>query len=62
MNLLSNSIKFTDHGEIETSIEANDYNPQTKEIKISFSVRDTGIGIYSSQSGFRIYWVNDMHF
>lgn len=48
MNLLSNSIKFTDHGEIETSIEANDYNPQTKEIKISFSVRDTGIGISQS--------------
>jgi len=48
MNLLSNSIKFTDRGEIEISIKANEHNPQTREVMISFSVRDTGIGISKS--------------
>jgi len=37
-NLLSNAVKFTDEGEIEISIAAS-------QEKISFVVRDTGIGI-----------------
>jgi len=38
LNLLSNGIKFTDHGEIEINVFKSENN-------ICFSVRDTGIGI-----------------
>jgi signal transduction histidine kinase/response regulator RpfG family c-di-GMP phosphodiesterase len=44
VNLLSNAVKFTEKGEIELKIEvANRLSPD--ETEITFSVRDTGIGI-----------------
>lgn len=42
-NLLSNAIKFTDSGHV--CLEADIYDEDDKNIEISFSVIDTGIGI-----------------
>jgi PAS domain S-box-containing protein len=42
-NLVDNAVKFTDHGEVELKV---DYQAKSnKKGKISFVVRDTGIGI-----------------
>lgn len=42
LNLISNALKFTEHGEISVHIRNSDYdNPD----KLQISVRDTGIGI-----------------
>lgn len=43
INLLSNSSKFTDKGEIELRVEA--IHTQENQTSIRFSVRDTGVGI-----------------
>ncbi|MCW3108380.1 MAG: response regulator [Segetibacter sp.] len=43
VNLVNNSIKFTDSGEIKISVTA--VNIEDDSINISFSVKDTGIGI-----------------
>jgi PAS domain S-box-containing protein len=43
VNLLSNSIKFTHHGEVVVSVTAVEVDDQKHDIQ--FSVRDTGIGI-----------------
>ena len=49
MNLLSNSLKFTDQGEIELLVErapgASGVPAEGTEIKLCFMVRDTGLGI-----------------
>lgn len=44
INLLGNAVKFTEKGEIELKVEALT-DPEQKEIKYRFAVRDTGIGI-----------------
>ncbi|MGL5811864.1 MAG: response regulator [Aeromonas sp.] len=41
VNLVNNAIKFTERGEVELSITLVNQHP----MKVSFSVRDTGIGI-----------------
>ncbi|MGX5684276.1 response regulator [Chryseobacterium cucumeris] len=43
INLLGNAVKFTEQGEIELKVEK--LNLDSKNIKLRFSVRDTGIGI-----------------
>lgn len=43
VNLLGNAVKFTEQGEIELKVEK--LNLDSKNIKLRFSVRDTGIGI-----------------
>ncbi len=43
INLLSNAVKFTEHGEVVVSVEAVPTEDGRHEI--TFSVRDTGIGI-----------------
>ncbi|MBV8326677.1 response regulator [Chryseobacterium sp.] len=43
INLLGNAVKFTSQGEIELKVER--LNLDSKNIKLRFSVRDTGIGI-----------------
>lgn len=43
INLLGNAVKFTKEGEIELKVEKLNINNQN--IKLRFSVRDTGIGI-----------------
>ena len=45
INLLMNSVKFTEQGEVELKIDILKQNMETKEAEILFSVRDTGIGI-----------------
>jgi signal transduction histidine kinase len=46
LNLLSNAVKFTDKGEV--SFEVSKLDETDSEIKLQFSVRDTGIGISES--------------
>jgi signal transduction histidine kinase/CheY-like chemotaxis protein/streptogramin lyase len=43
INLLGNSVKFTEHGEIELKIESLGESPSKTNFR--FSVRDTGMGI-----------------
>ncbi len=46
VNLVGNAIKFTDHGEIVVSVEADDPASDAPDaVGLHFSVRDTGIGI-----------------
>lgn len=47
MNLLSNSVKFTEEGEIELKVKL--VRSRGGEADVLFSVRDTGIGISQSQ-------------
>jgi two-component system, sensor histidine kinase and response regulator len=43
LNLLSNAVKFTDQGEV--FLEVSSLGETDEDIKLKFSVRDTGIGI-----------------
>lgn len=43
LNLVSNAIKFTEQGEV--AVEVEEESRTEREIKLHFSVRDTGIGI-----------------
>jgi signal transduction histidine kinase len=42
INLVSNSIKFTQHGGVHITVQALDFSP---DLRIQFNVTDTGIGI-----------------
>ncbi len=42
-NLITNALKFTEVGEVNLEIEVIEF--QDKEIKLKFSIKDTGIGI-----------------
>lgn len=50
-NLISNSIKFTNNGEITIKIELGKYSPNNTSI-IYFEVKDTGIGMSQEQQEF----------
>ena len=43
MNLISNAVKFTEHGQIE--VTANLISETSEDLRVHFEVRDTGIGI-----------------
>ncbi len=43
INLLSNAVKFTESGGVSLTVELADAGPD--EVKLHFSVRDTGIGV-----------------
>ncbi len=45
INLLSNAIKFTEKGEIELKVETSTVPDNTYKVGLTFSVKDTGIGI-----------------
>jgi len=45
VNLLGNSLKFTDSGEVELKIQQLSYSETNGTAQLRFSVRDTGIGI-----------------
>lgn len=49
MNLLSNSVKFTEAGEIELKVRLGLHNSDKNNVSIHFAVRDTGIGISTHQ-------------
>ncbi len=46
-NLVGNAIKFTEHGEVRVRVECADCGPS--EVKLQFSVEDTGIGLSPEQ-------------
>jgi len=48
-NLTGNALKFTEHGEV--SVHARCVERDDKEVKILFSVKDTGIGIPENKLG-----------
>ncbi|MBY6186395.1 PAS domain S-box protein [Marinobacter hydrocarbonoclasticus] len=48
INLLSNAIKFTENGEVVLSIRVLP-NPEGSQTRLSFAVRDTGIGMSDEQ-------------
>jgi len=45
VNLLGNAFKFTEKGEVEFKVEMDQIEPETGMVTLTFSVRDTGIGI-----------------
>ncbi len=48
-NLINNSIKFTDHGEVRLAVEVGERTGEKCQLR--FTVRDTGIGMTAEQSG-----------
>ncbi len=48
VNLVSNSVKFTEQGEVQLHVER--IEQQVDRVKLKFSVRDTGIGMTPEQS------------
>jgi two-component system sensor histidine kinase/response regulator len=49
VNLGNNAVKFTDHGEIVISAKMLEETPA--EVKLHFTVRDTGVGMNEEQQG-----------
>ena len=47
LNLLTNAVKFTDHGRVDLQVKLVSQSPQ--EARLSFAVRDTGTGIPPDQ-------------
>ena len=45
VNLVGNAIKFTERGEVELRVSLEESSPSTGNVRITFAVRDTGIGI-----------------
>jgi two-component system sensor histidine kinase/response regulator len=48
-NLVNNSVKFTEHGEIRLNIDLIERTGE--KVQLKFSVRDTGIGMTKEQAG-----------
>jgi PAS domain S-box-containing protein len=51
LNLLSNAVKFTELGEVVLSVSASKLDAATRLYELTFSVRDTGIGIPPDRLG-----------
>ena len=49
LNLVSNAVKFTNHGKITVSVKL--LNDEAEKVTIQFSVSDTGIGISENKIG-----------
>ncbi len=53
MNLASNAVKFTEHGEIVISVGVDnadkEYSDDSDYVTLKFSVKDSGIGLYPEQ-------------
>ncbi len=49
INLVNNAVKFTEHGEVVASVHV--VERLSDQVKLKFSVRDTGIGMTPEQSG-----------
>ena len=43
LNLISNAVKFTNHGQVDVNVTVA--NETDKNIRVQFSITDTGIGI-----------------
>jgi PAS domain S-box-containing protein len=48
-NLLSNALKFTEHGEVSLTVSCASGEPEEGHELLNFSVRDSGIGIAAEQ-------------
>ena len=48
-NLVSNAVKFTEKGDILVSVNTENDDPVQDRVRLSFSVKDTGIGMDSEQ-------------
>jgi signal transduction histidine kinase/DNA-binding response OmpR family regulator len=51
LNLLSNAVKFTERGEVVVSVSGRRVNDAHTSHELTFSVRDTGIGIPADRLG-----------
>ena len=51
INLISNGIKFTPHGEVRIRVHPTPGNKDAGRIELTFSVQDTGIGIPRDKQG-----------
>jgi len=49
LNLLGNSIKFTDQGQVIFEVKVLTTDPERKTVKISFVIKDTGVGMNPEQ-------------
>jgi len=49
LNLLGNSIKFTDQGQVIFQVQHLTSNAQTNTVKLRFTIEDTGIGMTAEQ-------------
>jgi len=49
LNLIGNSVKFTDHGYIKLSVNAQNIDEHLSKLDLEIIVEDTGVGIASSQ-------------
>jgi signal transduction histidine kinase/CheY-like chemotaxis protein len=49
VNLVGNSIKFTEHGEIFVSVEQESETPSS--VRLHFAIKDTGVGIPADKQG-----------
>jgi signal transduction histidine kinase/CheY-like chemotaxis protein len=50
-NLLSNAVKYTKEGEIQLTINSEQFADNNEKLMISFTVKDTGIGIREEDMG-----------
>src|SRR6185295_15852760 len=51
LNLLSNAVKFTERGEVVLSVSARRFGRGARRHQLTFTVRDTGIGIPADRLG-----------
>jgi signal transduction histidine kinase/DNA-binding response OmpR family regulator/PAS domain-containing protein len=49
VNLLNNSVKFTDEGRVSLSVDVSAHNPSNNSYIIRFCIEDTGIGVTREQ-------------
>jgi len=51
LNLASNAVKFTEHGEVILAVDLDEADGPDDRARLRFSVRDTGIGLTDVQRG-----------
>ncbi len=49
LNLISNAVKFTDHGNVHANIQLAELNTKNKQATIRFDIQDTGPGMAQAQ-------------
>ncbi|GGD52587.1 sensor histidine kinase [Paenibacillus nasutitermitis] len=49
VNLISNAIKFTDHGQVHAQVKLKSTNYDTRTVTLAFHISDTGLGVPSDQ-------------
>ena len=49
LNLISNAVKFTQHGNVHTTVKLEHLDTDNKQAKLSFEIQDTGPGMAQNQ-------------